>query len=101
MAAAAAMATAAVPKFTIIIGGSFGAGNYKYAFGLGSLKLTKDVQKIRDSNCNQVEFSDPRVGETGYVAKTQNIDCEIGANADGILGAYNEIENERKIVKIL
>ena len=72
---------------------SFGAGNYKYAFGLGSLKLTKDVQKIRDSNCNQVEFSDPRVGETGYVAKIQNIDCEIGVNADGILGAYNEIEN--------
>ncbi len=72
---------------------TFGAGNYKYAFGLGSLKLTKDVQKIRDSNCNQVEFSDAQAGDKDYVAKTQNIDCEIGANADGILGAYNEIEN--------
>jgi hypothetical protein len=73
---------------------SFGAGNYKYAFGLGNLKLTKDVQKIRNLECNQIDFSDPRAGDKDYTGViTQNIDCEIGTNADGILGNYNAVEN--------
>lgn len=72
---------------------SFGAGNYKHAFGLGSIKLTKEPQKIRNSNCELVSYSDPDAEVKDHVAKTQNIDCEIGANADGALGSYNVIEN--------
>lgn len=72
---------------------SFGAGNYKHAFGLGSIKLTKQPQKIRNSNCEFASYSDPDAEVKDHVAKTQNIDCEIGANADGALGSYNVVEN--------
>lgn len=73
---------------------SFGAGNYRHAFGLGSIKLTKEPQKIRNSNCALVDSQvDPDAEVKDHVAQTQNIDCEIGANADGTLGNYNVIEN--------
>ncbi|RYY79091.1 MAG: hypothetical protein EOO69_08085 [Moraxellaceae bacterium] len=73
---------------------SFGAGNYKHAFGLGSIKLTKEPQKIRNSSCALIDSQvDPKAEDKDHIAQTQNIDCEIGANADGTLGNYNVIEN--------
>lgn len=73
---------------------SLGAGNYKNAFGLGNIKLTKAAQKIRNSSCNEVSFSDPNAEEKDHIPEYKNIDCLIGANADGSnSGYYNAVEN--------
>lgn len=75
---------------------TFGAGNYKYPFGLGNVKLTKEVQKIKDLNCVDQNYADPdfNAQDPNYVAKYQNIDCESGTNADGsVSGYYNALEN--------
>lgn len=72
---------------------NFGAGNYKYPFGLGSILLTKEVQNIRNANCDQESFSDPNAGAENHTPQFRNIGCLIGANADGTVGEYNIIEN--------
>ncbi len=73
---------------------SLGAGNFKRAFGLGQMKLTKEPQKTLDGNCKETYTTvNPDAGKEGSTDQFVNVDCQIGANADGEVGAYNAIEN--------
>lgn len=73
---------------------SLGAGNFKRAFGLGQIRLTKEPQKTLDGNCKGTYTTvNPKAGEEDNIDQFVNIDCQIGANADGEVGAYNAIEN--------
>ena len=73
---------------------SIGSGNFKQAFGLGQLKLTTEPQKILNGNCKEtLSGVNPDAGKSGVPDQFVNIDCQIGANADGTVGAYNAIEN--------
>lgn len=73
---------------------SLGAGNFKRAFGLGQIKLTNEPQRTLDGNCKQTFTTvNPDFGKEGNVDQFVNVDCQIGANADGEVGAYNAIEN--------
>ena len=73
---------------------SLGAGNFKRAFGLGQIKLTNEPQRTLDGDCKQTFTTvNPDFGKEGNVDQFVNVDCQIGANADGEVGAYNAIEN--------
>ena len=89
-------ATALYPEFlpSALAPRSIGTGNFKQAFGLGQIKLTKEPQKILDGNCKETFTGvNPKAGEKDVPDQYANIDCQIGANADGTVGAYNAIEN--------
>lgn len=89
-------ATTLYPEFlpSALATRSIGIGNFKQAFGLGQITLTKEPQKILDGNCKET-FSgvNPDAGKPGVPDQYTNIDCQIGANADGTVGVYNAIEN--------
>ena len=89
-------ATALYPEFlpSALVPRSIGTGNFKQAFGLGQIKLTKEPQKILDGSCKETLTGvNPDAGKAGVPDQFVNIDCQIGANADGTVGAYNAIEN--------
>ena len=56
--------------------------------------MTKEPQKNLNGNC-QPTFTtiNPNFGTEGSADQFVNIDCQIGVNADGEVGAYNAIEN--------
>ncbi|XID74043.1 hypothetical protein ACF3NA_05560 [Alkanindiges sp. WGS2144] len=73
---------------------SLGAGNYKRAFGLGQIKLTKNLQTTLDNNCQEITVpANPDAGKEGSADQYAEIGCQIGVQANTNLGAYNPIEN--------